>query len=1430
MSNLLGQQIGRYQLLDVIGQGGMGIVYRAFDPAMNRSVAIKTLHRASAEDKNLVAMFRREARSTASLQHNNIVTVFSLEESDGLPYLVMDYLEGQSIAQMVSARQPIRLVEKIGLICQVCDGLQYAHQRPEPVIHRDIKPANILVLRDGTAKIIDFGIARVASCETMTQTGQVRGSLPYMSPEQLGGTPLDSRTDIYSAGVTLFEFLTGEHPFKCPEGDLQATIARILNDPIPPLSKYLSDYPPELDQIICKAMARSTEARYQNADDLGYELSRVQETLKLGMNTEFLARAKAAIESKDWETARQLLQEIQKSDRRNSEAADLLQVVRQEFQRQQRSVQIGQLRSQAQNALAEQKFEEALECVDQALRLDPDDAGLIELSRTVKDQIERERKLSEALRQGHAALFAGDLSEAENAVKRALQIDQKNTEARALESLIEKELSERQRRVQYQGLLEEARHEISSRNYLSALNHLQKAKEINPSDSHISELINWAAQGHQKERRRQEIEQWTNVIGNLLSESSYDRALEACEAALVKFPEDSSLLKLKQLAKHQQDLVAKRHLIDKAGVAAHGLVAAAKYDEALILLVDSLRSFPGDPNLETLLAITRAESERRLEEQRKEQDQITTSSEPNNVHTAALERQSILNDLKALKHGLARQLSIPELQVLAAPVEDAIRCGKPDVKELPEYSNALADFDLRLSKWKSDTSELERLAISVRELNSAAEIDSLVGQACSVAEQYPKDGEIRTKYGAIRHFANELTGRRETANRQISELLLAMQAEQDISSQLSLESKIREIAKPWLRDHAFQDLLSQATTHLNEARQRKEDILIEVDQLTNSIRAARSNSQVKLLFEQVRLLTAECFEPDVKAIVRELQCVVQEKLDRLERTVARLRQLATDANAARTLQEAENCVAAAEKLVSQDTYSEDANDLLRRIQHGVAERKKEYRRVGASLETLIDSSANAKELAELDLILARRRDLVKKYSDETYFRDLELKLEASVVDRKAQITELAALNDDVESVEADDISEAEEDSASVEAAHVGAISTIPAVLSKDGVSTSFPSRHLLVKTLIPILALAGTMVVVSHYRTANTIPAPTNLSKARTALPETKIGSVPEPAANTSKPPGTGSISVETGVSGVSVFLDGRLQGYTSHSGQFTVPAAEGARKLKIWKDGYKEVEQNIPVSPNANVIVPIAMEKASPSSASVLPVPPGAVAAESKTSTPPVTTTTVTPQPQSPVPAPAAWGSISAEFGKVAPGQPVNLTWKTGNANDVTIENLGPVGDHGSKVVNPDKSTTYRLTARGTAGVSQLAEVTIEVLSPVRTPSPVPVDLDIQGIKSALQKYKEAYQSESIDDMKKVWPKIPASQLKDLVKTFDQYNAIRLELNCQDPNISSGKAAADCRGTFTYTVKGRKIPGEPFKSHVGLYKEGEEWKVESVR
>jgi serine/threonine protein kinase len=273
-------KIGKYDVIEVLGRGGMGVVYKATDPHLNRLVAIKMMTGAFSDNPDLLKRFYREAQSTANLQHPNIVTVYDLGDLEGSPYLVMEYLEGETLDAVITSGRALTLLAKINFICDVCQGLAYAHHTG--IVHRDIKPGNIMVLKSGGIKIVDFGIAHIGD-KTVTRTGQLIGSLGYMSPEQVNGKPIDTRTDIFSAGVVLYQLLTYSLPF---EGDsTAATLLKIIHDPPPPLSKYITDVPLELEGVILRALAKDREERYRTVEDLGFDLAQVRDRLKEGMVT-----------------------------------------------------------------------------------------------------------------------------------------------------------------------------------------------------------------------------------------------------------------------------------------------------------------------------------------------------------------------------------------------------------------------------------------------------------------------------------------------------------------------------------------------------------------------------------------------------------------------------------------------------------------------------------------------------------------------------------------------------------------------------------------------------------------------------------------------------------------------------------------------------------------------------------------------------------------------------------------------------------------------------------------------------------------------------------------------------------------------------------------------------------------------------------------
>lgn len=273
---MIGQIVSHYKILEHLGGGGMGVVYKAEDTKLKRTVALKFLPPAFSQDPEAKARFIHEAQAASSLQHNNICNVHDIDESpDGQMFIVMDLYEGETLKSRIApARQQesveaggkggLKIEEAIDITVQVAQGLQKAHEKD--IVHRDIKPANIIVTRDGIAKILDFGLAKLAGQTRLTKTGSTVGTAGYMSPEQAQGNEVDHRTDIWSLGVVLYEMLTGKLPFR-GEHDA-AIIYSIMNEEPSPLSKSNINASEELQTIVSRTLAKEKEGRYQKVGDL----------------------------------------------------------------------------------------------------------------------------------------------------------------------------------------------------------------------------------------------------------------------------------------------------------------------------------------------------------------------------------------------------------------------------------------------------------------------------------------------------------------------------------------------------------------------------------------------------------------------------------------------------------------------------------------------------------------------------------------------------------------------------------------------------------------------------------------------------------------------------------------------------------------------------------------------------------------------------------------------------------------------------------------------------------------------------------------------------------------------------------------------------------------------------------------------------------
>ncbi len=273
--------LGRYEIVAELGKGAMGVVYRANDPMLNRMVAIKTINTEEAGHEGMAeyeARFYTEAKAAGGLNHPNIIIIYDIGKSGHLVYMAMEYIEGRELRELLAQGQPLPVVQAVDVAAQVAEGLAYAHQHQ--VVHRDIKPANIMITPDGRAKIADFGIARMRSSETRTQTGVILGSPKYISPEQVVGKRADHRSDIFSLGIILYECLTGATPFN-GEG-LSALMYQITNhDPALPSSAN-PQVPVMLDYIIAKVLAKAPEARYQSAADFANDLRECKSQLETG--------------------------------------------------------------------------------------------------------------------------------------------------------------------------------------------------------------------------------------------------------------------------------------------------------------------------------------------------------------------------------------------------------------------------------------------------------------------------------------------------------------------------------------------------------------------------------------------------------------------------------------------------------------------------------------------------------------------------------------------------------------------------------------------------------------------------------------------------------------------------------------------------------------------------------------------------------------------------------------------------------------------------------------------------------------------------------------------------------------------------------------------------------------------------------------------
>jgi serine/threonine-protein kinase len=543
VSAIVGKKIDKYEITGVLGEGGMGIVYRAVNMDMGRSVAIKMLNEGFSGQPEMRRRFYKEAQAPL---HPNIAIVFDVGEDEGKLFIVMEFVEGEPLNKLVSSDKPLPLIDKLNVIEQVCAGLGFAHQKG--VIHRDIKPANIIVNRSPlTAKIVDFGIATVQTvrAETrLTETGKVIGTVPYMAPERLRDIPSDGRVDIFATGVMLYLLLTGRLPF--PDDPVPAVVMqRILNEPHPPLSNWLTNYPPALDWIIDRALAKEQDDRYLTAEEFGADLHAVIDELKKGQVEEMFADAKRLTSELQLDRAFEVLNQVIKIAPLHTEARHLLSTVTQTRSKQQRAEQMRKLLADADEALGSARYTDAISMLDQAVRRDPNNTGLKDKLDAAKEKKWRHDEIANLMSQADSLRTRGDLTGALNLVDKALMLDEHNTAIRTVHADLARQAKLLAQQGKIKEMLGKARDEISAKHYTAAIELLREAGKLDPSQAEVEKLLQIAATAQEEVQRRRLIEGVHADIERCLSSEEFDRATELAELAVQRMPTETSLIQLK---------------------------------------------------------------------------------------------------------------------------------------------------------------------------------------------------------------------------------------------------------------------------------------------------------------------------------------------------------------------------------------------------------------------------------------------------------------------------------------------------------------------------------------------------------------------------------------------------------------------------------------------------------------------------------------------------------------------------------------------------------------------------------------------------------------------------------------------------------------------------------------------------------------------
>ena len=551
-------RIGRYEVRDRLGEGGMGVVYLATDPRLQRTVAIKILSVGDSSSDELRERFAREARSVAALKHNHIVTIYDIGEDQGRPFIAMEFLDGETLGEMIRRRAQLTITRKLQLMGELCSGLGYAHR--SGIVHRDIKPANLMITAEGTLKILDFGLARVTAELTstgLTRHGALMGTPFYMSPEQIDGTPVDHRSDIFAVGLVLYELLTYRKAF--PGDSSHVVLHDIIHKQPTAIRNLLPTIDPELEAIVHKGVEKDRNKRYQNLAVLGSDLERIRARLRdvaedplpgsrsspdaettpgrlegsggrtprsgpsgipnLGAIAErraaqieaHLSAAGRHLEAGQYEAVIEQCEHALVLNPQEARALEMLSGAHRGLE----DARVDGWLAEARGELSRDALTGAESLVEQSLKLRPDHPDALKLRQQIRDRrrekeriAERDRALRMAVQRARGNLDAGALDAALRSVSEALAYDPAHDDANALRDEIQAAIDARRREQEHeqaaQDTVAQARRLVLLEDFDEALARL---RAFDPPHPFVVDAIAAIEAEREEFRRRREEEE-----------------------------------------------------------------------------------------------------------------------------------------------------------------------------------------------------------------------------------------------------------------------------------------------------------------------------------------------------------------------------------------------------------------------------------------------------------------------------------------------------------------------------------------------------------------------------------------------------------------------------------------------------------------------------------------------------------------------------------------------------------------------------------------------------------------------------------------------------------------------------------------------------------------------------------------------------------